>query len=209
MSTASAAQKGAIHSISKSLGLDEESRRDVIASVAGGKRSSSELSTGEAILVIDRLKALQGSQAGGAKGARVMDGAYAPKLLALWISGWHLGVVRDRSDSSLLAFLERQTGLSHVRFLRDSAQARGVIEALKAWLSREAGVDWPPRGEKEDVRANKLAVLFAQRRLLEQAGADVSAMPSGAGLAERAIDAEIRSGGALLRRLLKEARRAG
>lgn len=207
MTSATAAQIGAIHTISKRLGLDEDSRRDVIAAVAGGKRSSRELTTGEAVRVIERLESIQGGEASpAAKGTRIMEGPYAAKLVALWLSGWHLGVVRDRTDRALLAFLERQTGIAHTRFLRDAESAAKVVEALKAWLAREAGVDWPTRGSLGTLRLSKLAVLDALRSRLAATGADVAAMPSGAGLSEAEIDAEIRNGGATLRRLLKGAR---
>lgn len=204
MTSASAAQIGAIHTIAKRLGLDEDTRRELIASVAGGKRSSRELTSGEAIRVIDRLKTIQGGGAGAtATGARTMDGDYAPKLRALWLSGWHLGVVSDRTDAALLAFLERQTGLSHSRFLRDPKDARKVIEALKAWLARAAGVEWPTRAGADQVHQSKCAVHDALRSRLQAAGADITDMPHPGAMTEAEIDAEIRAGGALLRRLLK------
>ncbi|MFG1318022.1 regulatory protein GemA [Xanthobacter autotrophicus] len=203
MTAASTAQIRAIHTISRRVGLDEGQRRDLIAA-ATGKRSSADLTMDEGNRVISRLRDLEGgAPAAAAKGARKMEGRYAPKLLALWISGWHLGVVKDRTDKALLSFVERMTGIQHTRFLQDADAARKVIEALKAWLAREAGVDWPARGASDDVRENKFAVLFAQRRCLTAAGADMTDKPTGAGMTEAEIDAEIRDGGALLRRLLK------
>lgn len=201
MTAATAAQIGAIHTIAKRIGLDEESRRDLIAATTG-KRSARELDMGEAIRVIDRLKTIQGGgSAPAAKGARTLDGDYAPKLRALWISGWHLGVVHDRTDAALLSFLERQTGIAHTRFLRSPADARKVIEALKAWLARAAGVEWPSeRGAS--VALSKCAVYSALRRRLTEAGADEH-MPDTSMMTEGEIDAAIRTGGARLRRLLK------
>jgi phage gp16-like protein len=207
MSAATALQIGAIHTIAKRIGLDQESRRDVIASAAGGKRSARDLTVTEAGRVIERLKELQGGAAApAAKGARVLDGDYAPKLRALWISGWNLGVVQDRSDAALLAFLERQTGLSHTRFLRDAADGRKVIEALKAWLAREAGVDWPT-DRRASAWASKAAVYHAQSRRLEAAGgpAELVRMPAEAFRTESRLDFEIRERGDRLRRLLKGA----
>ncbi len=198
---ATAKQIGAIHTISKRLGLDEDSRRDLIASVAGGKRSSRELTSGEAIRVIDRLKTIQGgAPAPAAKGARIMDGPYAPKLVALWLSGWHLGVIRNRTDAALLAFVERQTGISHVRFLRESAAARKAIEALKSWLAREAGVEWP---HKDDAHLNRLAVWDALHARLQAAGVDDADMPGRGGRPDADINVVIQAGGALLRRKLE------
>lgn len=198
MAGASAAQIGAIHSIAKRAGLDEESRRHLIASVAGGKTSCRELTSGEAIAVIDRLKGLQG---GGAP-ARTATGRYAPKLKALWLSGWQLGVVRDRTDTALLSFLRRQTGLDHSQFLHEAAAATRVIEALKAWLAREAGVEWPHR---DHVVESKRAVLAALYRRMRAAG--LPAPEHADGLAEAAIDAEIRANGSWLRDALKRGRK--
>lgn len=199
MSTATAQQIGAIHGIARRLGLDTDTRRDVIAAVAGGKRSCADLSKAEAIRVIDRLKALQGG-ATPARGAADLAGPYAAKLRALWLSGWHLGVVRDRTDTALLAFLERQTGLEHTRFLSDAASARRVIEALKAWLAREAGVEWPASGS---VEASKAAVWQAQRRRLAALGLPVKDAEPGPGTD---LDGEIRAGGVLIRKRMKAGR---
>ncbi len=199
MSTATAQQIGAIHGIARRLGLDTDTRRDVIAAVAGGKRSCADLSKAEAIRVIDRLKALQGGSA-PTHGAADLAGPYAAKLRALWLSGWHLGVVRDRTDAALLAFLERQTGLEHTRFLSDAAAARRVIEALKAWLAREAGVEWPATG---NVEASKAAVWRAQRRRMAALGLPVVDAELGPGLD---LDAEIRAAGAVIRKRMKAGR---
>lgn len=199
MSAATAQQIGAIHGIARRLGLDTDTRRDMIAAVAGGKRSCAELSKAEAIRVIDRLKALQGG-ATPARGAADLSGPYAAKLRALWLCGWHLGVVRERTDTALLAFLERQTGLEHTRFLSDAASARRVIEALKAWLAREAGVEWPATGS---VEASKAAVWQAQRRRMEAMGLPVMGAEPGPGTD---LDGEIRAGGALIRKRVKAGR---
>lgn len=176
----SQAQLGAIHALAKKAGLDEVSRRDVIQSVTG-KRSSRDLSAREAGAVIDRLKELTNASQDGserastapAAGALPMDGRYAGKLRALWVSGWHLGVVRDRTDRALLAFVRRQTGISHPRWL-DDADAVKAVEALKSWIAREADVDWPEH-KKRGVPSSPLdlrrTVIAAQWRRLTALGA--------------------------------------
>ncbi len=181
--TVSSRQIAAIHTLAKSLGLDDDLRRAVIAAEAGGKRSSKELTFAEAGRVIERLKheqtkgrrtAIDDASTDAqnfvppAKGSVRLDGPYAGKLRALWISGWNLGVVRDRTDRALLAFLERQTGVSHPRFLREPRQAWKAIEGLKAWIAREADVDWPPANAGvDDV---KRAVIAAQSARLLRLG---------------------------------------
>jgi hypothetical protein len=88
-------------------------------------------------------------------------GPYGKKLQALWISGWHLGVVENRQDAAMLKFVAGRTGIETLRFLRDPVDARKAIEALKKWLAREGGVDWSGHADPAD------AVIAAQGRLLE------------------------------------------
>jgi Protein of unknown function (DUF1018) len=126
----------------KQLGLDEDTYRDALET-ATGKRSVKAMSEAE------RLRALAHFEARGFNGRVTrrpggdlkLTGRYAGKLQALWIAGWNLGLVRNRDDKALLAFVKRQTGIDHTRFLRDGEDAMKAIEALKAWLARE-GVAW-------------------------------------------------------------------
>lgn len=156
-----------IHALRREAGLDDDSYRDLLQAVTG-ERSAKAIDVGAAARVIDRLQGLSSSLRRGVEGAMDLTGPYAGKLRALWISGYHLGVVRDRTDRALCAFLKRQTGIEHTRWLRDAGDARRVIEALKAWLAREAGVEWPAAasGGGDDSRAVRLAVLKAQEARL-------------------------------------------
>ncbi|KPF98869.1 hypothetical protein IP86_10910 [Rhodopseudomonas sp. AAP120] len=138
--------------------MDEDCRRDVMEQVCG-KRSARDLTASEAVAVIDRLKA--------SSTAPDIDGPYGKKLRALWISGWHLGVIHNRTDKAMLTFLERQTGIERARWLRAAADARKAVEALKLWLAREAGVKWPPG---DDPLAVRRAVIEAQRARLGALG---------------------------------------
>jgi len=147
----------AIYGLRRELGLDDDTARDFYAREVG-KRSLRDMSVGEQVKV---MQALQREVRGaGAAAQGKLGGPYAGKLQALWISGWNLGVVRLRTDEAMLSFLERQTKIQHTRFLRNPADATRVIEALKAWLAREGGVEWADHDEPED------AVLAAQGRLL-------------------------------------------
>jgi phage gp16-like protein len=156
-----------IHALRREAGLDDDSYRDLLQAVTG-ERSAKAIDVGAAARVIDRLQGLSSSLRSGVEGAMDLTGPYAGKLRALWISGYHLGVVRDRTDRALCAFLKRQTGIEHTRWLRDAGDARRVIEALKAWLAREAGVEWPvaTSGAGDDSRAVRLAILRAQEARL-------------------------------------------
>lgn len=179
----SKSQIKAIHTLKSRARLDDDTYRAFLERETG-KRSSTQLSISQAVKVIDRLKALTNDARSPAEAASsrkakdTLTGPYAAKLRALWISGWHLGVVRDRRDAALLAFVRRQTGIDHTRWLREPADARRAIEALKAWLTREATVDW--RGDRTDP---KVAVIEAQLRLLgdQRTVADVCAANGGVG----------------------------
>ncbi|MEP9402057.1 regulatory protein GemA [Sphingomonas sp. VNH70] len=146
----------AIHATRRDLAIDDDDYRAVLQRVTG-KRSAKDLDDRQRRAVLDELRRLSG------KPRRGLDGPYASKLVALWLSAWNLGIVRKRDDGALIAFVERQTGIDHVRWLREPRDAARAIEGLKAWIAREAGVEWPAT---QDVAATKQAVIDAQRRML-------------------------------------------
>ena len=75
--------------------------------------------------------------------ASLPENSHTSKLRALWISAWCLGVVRNRSDDALAAFIRRQAGIDAARWATP-AQTAAAIEALKDWMERDGGVDWSP-----------------------------------------------------------------
>lgn len=198
MNTASKAQIGAIHALKSRAGLDDDSYRDLLAGVTG-KRSAKDLSAAEAGRVIDRLKAVSAPAESGvspkrrrgaprARGALALSGPYAGVCRALWISAWHLGIVRDRTDRAMVAFVRRQTGIDHINWMRDPADGHKVVEALKGWIAREAGVEWPTEAQARKAgmpfaRARKITVIAAQARILGvQASVDIAQAPTDADL---------------------------
>ncbi|MBL4733063.1 MAG: regulatory protein GemA [Rhizobiaceae bacterium] len=130
----------AIHAGRKQLGIEEDDARDLYAQATGGVRSLRAMTPVQLELVISRMRKMgfKKPSNGAQKG---LKGPYAKKLQALWIACWNMGIIHDRKDSALLAFVKRQSGLDHTRFLHHAADANKVIEALKAMLAR-AGVDW-------------------------------------------------------------------
>jgi hypothetical protein len=131
-----------IHTACKDLGIDEDTRRDLYERVTG-KRSLTDMSPAEHERIVAELRA-KGFKALSHRpdGRQKLTGKYAGKLQALWIAGYNLGLIRSRDDMALLAFIKKQTGIDHSRFLRDADDAARVIEALKGWLARGGGVDW-------------------------------------------------------------------
>ncbi|WP_432769783.1 MAG: regulatory protein GemA [Sphingopyxis sp.] len=149
-----------IHVAKRDVGIEDSDYRAMLERVTG-TASLREMSDRQHQAVIGELKRM-GFQAKPRAGK--LAGPYGAKLNALWLSGWNLGVVTNRSEDALIAFVERQTGIAHVNWVRDRADAMKAIEALKKWIAREGGVVWPPY--TADPRPLKLAVIAAQHRLL-------------------------------------------
>ena len=169
--------RAAIQRRARELGLDEDARR-ALQRRETGKDSCADMSVAELRRVVSAMSrrpvtcaAHDGARSGGAVSAHELDA----KLVALWISGWHLGIVRDRSDAGLAAWLSRHFRIDVPRWPDFPAKARAV-EGLKAWLAREAGVDWRPHvaigrdGRAREMERPQARVLEAQWRILCQAG---------------------------------------
>lgn len=155
----------AIHVAKKQLGLDDETYRAVLLRVTG-KASSAAMSEAERGAVLEELRRQ------GFKGAKKgLEGPFAPKLQALWIAAWNLGLVRDRADAAMLAFVARQTGIQHTRFLIAAEDARKAVEALKAWMARDGGVDWTEGDHLPQwMRQPGARIAVAQWQILVNAG---------------------------------------
>lgn len=171
---------GQAHAAARDLGLDEATRRELQARVTG-RGSCREMSAGELASLLDHYRGL-GWRPRGADAPRRRDRLPAdpvsPKLRALWIAGWHLGVVRDRSEGALLAFVRREGRLDAARFATPAHLSRAV-EALKLWLARPAaegggGVDWSPyeRVAGPPLFRPRARVIEAQWRRLRDLGAE-------------------------------------
>lgn len=159
----------AIHVARKQLGLDDDAARDLYA-VVTGKRSLREMTAGEQERVVKELRrrGFKPAEKGARKG---LEGKYAPKLQALWIAAWNLGIIENRSDEALIAFVKRQAQVDHVRFLHDPGDAAKAIEGLKAWISRAAGVDWGVGDHLPDwMRAPGAKIALTQWQMLVAGG---------------------------------------
>jgi hypothetical protein len=149
------AQLAAIHIAQKALGLGKDDAEALKRSVTG-VASAGAMTFVQRRKYLAHLSGLQASQA-RARGDRPAHDPIRPavqrsqadagdgrwgKARVLWQALACNGQVRIDTDAALMAYVKRQTGLEHWRFLND-AQVNTVIESLKRWCVR-AGVDHRP-----------------------------------------------------------------
>ncbi|SIQ24438.1 Mu-like prophage protein gp16 [Rhizobium sp. RU35A] len=164
----------ALHVAKKQLGLDDDTYRDKLNKLTG-KASAKDMTEAErqTVLTVFRNEGFKPASNGSRKGfQKGLQGKYAKKLQALWIAGYNLGVISDRTDAALLAFVNRQTGLDHTRFLHYPDDAAAAIEGLKGWLKREAGVMYGNLNGYDWLRQDGAKVAWAQWKILHP-GADI------------------------------------
>ena len=138
----------------RALGIAEEEDRRHIYERVTGKRSLRAMTPSEKDAVLDELRHMGFRP----DGRRRLEGPYAKKLQALWIAGWNLGLMRSRDDAALIAFVKRQTGVDHTRFLHDPAAAARARGTSKNERPTCGGAHWaaaaaPPR-RRQDQRKN-------------------------------------------------------
>ncbi|MAD35466.1 regulatory protein GemA [Tistrella sp.] len=160
-----------VRAAARELGLSDDGLRDIYARTIGS-RSAAAASAADLGRVLDALRA-----AGWAPKSRRRKGdrrpagsAQARKIRALWVSAHNLGITYDPSETGLGEWIQRQTGISAMNWV-DPATLAKVIEALKAWIAREGGVDWPP-ADAGPLEARR-AVIEAQQRRGGQLAAQV------------------------------------
>lgn len=159
-------QTRAIHALRRRIGMNDADYRAHLKAKYNVE-SSTLLVARQAEDLILELKGLAGDAPSSSRlKAKTASGEYAPVLQALWICAWNLGVVRSRDDAAMLAYVERQTGLSHSRFLKNAGDASKAIEGLKAWIAREAKLEWPTQTEAE---AEGRSLSWMRKRVVARA----------------------------------------
>lgn len=172
----------AIHVGCKQLGIDDDAKRAIYARITG-KASLTLMKPGEKDAVLQELRRLGFSTiARRPNGKQQLTGKFAKKLQALWIGAWNLGLIKERDDAALVAFVKRQTGLDQVRFLHHADDARAVVEALKSWMQREARVMFGNLNGQDWLVADGAKIAWAQWRILNP-GADL--------IVRKGFDAEV------------------
>ena len=147
MSDGAHRMRRAIFAACRKRGLDDATRHSLQLRVTG-KASLTQMTDAELRNVLVALNGSGGPKRAASRpdptasaAAALPGGPHDKKLMALWISGWHLGVIRDPSAEALAVWMRKMTGLGSLKWAqpRDTA---ACIEALKDWLARDGGVDW-------------------------------------------------------------------
>lgn len=148
-----------IHIAVQQLGMTDDDHRSLLWSVCQVK-SAADLDWTGRKRYLDHLKKLgfkPRTKAGKSSQPRPRTGTPAPssrplapdaqsqKIRALWLTLADAGVVRNRSEAALAAYVKRQTGVEALQWL-GPAQASAVIESLKKWLSRQPHNNQPASG---------------------------------------------------------------
>ncbi|MEX3628767.1 MAG: regulatory protein GemA [Burkholderia sp.] len=129
-----------IHVAKTQLGLDDETYRAMLRSVAGVD-SARNLSPTGATAVLRHLEhsgfkpTTPARRPRPAASARAAVDPQSNKIRALWHELHARGVVHHDTESALAAYVLRQTGVEALQWL-NSTQASRVIESLKRWLAR-------------------------------------------------------------------------
>lgn len=133
-----------IHIARNDLAMDEDTYRQMIATVTRGKaRSCRDCSLGDLYSILARMQQL-GWKNNRRKYSPKAQGKIVDVIRAVWINMHQDGIVGDGSEAALSAWVERQTsrmnggqGVVAVEWLeRDPKMAAQVLESLKKWYKR-------------------------------------------------------------------------
>ncbi|MCZ7499351.1 regulatory protein GemA [Rhizobium sp. SA279] len=171
------------------LGIhDTEAQRAIYQRITGESYlSKMTAQQQEAVLIELRRLGYTPAAATRPNGRRKLDGRYVAKIQSLWIAAYNLGIIRERDDAAMTAFVKRQTGIDSAQWINKYSDAEKVVEALKAWITREGGVDWSDRKPCQPYETRYgYKIALAQHALLKNSGMD-GFWPSVTGILDRDI----------------------
>ncbi|EPY00863.1 regulatory protein GemA [Magnetospirillum fulvum] len=145
---------GALHAAAKTADLDDEAYRAMLVARTG-KTSAKELTDSQIRTVLDHLNGTKPQDT-----RRRDDSPTSRKIRALWLSLYHLGAVRNPSETALANFAKPIVKVDDLRWL-SARDAFRVIEALKDMGARH-GVRWA------DHKTPQEAIIAAQIAKLRQ-----------------------------------------
>ncbi len=123
-----------IHVAKRDLAMADDGYRAILRQI-GAQESTANLAVPELRRVLDHMKRC-GFRVRSKGSARSIDADKQARMIrGLWLDLADAGIVRNRSEAALAAFVKRQTGIDRLEWL-SSAQASKVIEHLKQWRGR-------------------------------------------------------------------------
>lgn len=131
-------QLAQIHIAKNALGLDDETYRAILMTVARVS-SSKDLDFAGRMKVLDHFKSRgwKPKPPKKAKQKRPLDqDQQSRKIRSLWLELFDLGVVLDSSEAAINRFIKNQIRVDRIEWL-DARQASQIIERLKKWKQRE------------------------------------------------------------------------
>jgi hypothetical protein len=152
----------ALFGAAKQNGLDETGIRDIMASLTGTDTLKGH-APGIYRQAIDKM-------GGTNKPAPKKAAPQLNKVRALWCAAYNLGIAQQRGDKAMNSFIKRQTGIDHANWVHSPDDFKKVIEALKAWMRREGGVDWSLSFEQYEPYGDHARVAYALLCQLHQMG---------------------------------------
>lgn len=123
----------ALFAACRSLGMDEDARRDMLQSVVG-LRSTKDLSPQQWGKVMKHLNKLTGHD-NGYRGRKLDTSAEATKVRAIWLMLHQIGEVRDPSEKALASYCKRIAKVDDLHWA--GARIHTLIETLKKWAQRK------------------------------------------------------------------------
>lgn len=130
-----------IHIARNDLQMDEDTYRQMLQGLTG-KASTKGMDATQLNRVMESMKK-KGfciKPAGKSRSGLPLDThPQSKKLRALWLEMASAGIVRDSSEQALSLWVQRETGISALRWLSNE-QASNVIEKLKKWQRRATGI---------------------------------------------------------------------
>jgi phage gp16-like protein len=149
---------GKVHVARKALNLNEDDYRNILMQETGHD-SAKHCTEQQLERVLGRFEALGWKPLPKATGKGVAQNPMARKARALWISLYHLGVVRSCDEKALEAFAKRQIGCERLVWAKQSDGFK-LIEALKKMAEKDG---WA----QLDASGNNLSPLKLNEGLCE------------------------------------------
>ncbi len=134
-----------IHIAKKELGLDDDTYRAMLFGLTG-KRSAKDLTPAESVRVLKHMSASGAkvtpfigkppARRTRKKGQKIQD-PMLRKIWAMWLDMHNRGVVRERGEKALMAWIKEHQGIQRDALAwLNQAEKGAVINCLREWQKR-------------------------------------------------------------------------